>query len=125
MSSPAFADDRRDARTRFMRWSDIDSPKRQHCVCSSGTSLSQPEKSGSTSEPTRSLRAEATVNLPEFRESWLLRRNTLAESSALVDGARLLDRLLAELDALFAAEDGELLDLNQASKERGNSADHV
>lgn len=56
---------------------------------------------------------------------WGAVRTTLAEVGALVDGAKLLDRVLVDAEALFATEEGETLTLRQAAEESGYSRDHI
>ena len=61
----------------------------------------------------------------DFLNHWGAVRTTLAETGALVDGAKLLDRVLADAEALFATEEGETLSLGQAAAESGYSRDHI
>lgn len=61
----------------------------------------------------------------DFRTRWSAVRTTLAEAGALVDGARLLDRVLADAEAVFATEEAETLTLAHAARESGYSRDHL
>jgi len=61
----------------------------------------------------------------EFLSRWLSRRDVLAKVGALVDGARLIDELLADLDVVRRAELDLTLTLEEAARESGYSADHL
>ena len=61
----------------------------------------------------------------EFRSRWHASRDALAEVGALVDGAKLLDRVLSDVDAMFALEESATLSLAAASAESGYSRDHL
>jgi len=60
-----------------------------------------------------------------FHTRWQTARDAFAESGALVDGAKLLDRVLADVDALFASANDETLTLREAARESGYSQDHL
>lgn len=62
----------------------------------------------------------------EFLRARLLwRRAELARVGALVQGERLLDEVLSELDAAERAENDRLLKLSEASRLCGYSPDHL
>lgn len=62
----------------------------------------------------------------EFLRARLLwRRAELARVGALVQGERLLDQILSELDAAERTENGRLLKLSEASRLCGYSPDHL
>lgn len=63
--------------------------------------------------------------LRSLRERWLARRDELHRLDALVNGARLCEELLADLDAASASAEAVLLSLRAASAESGYSADHL
>jgi hypothetical protein len=65
------------------------------------------------------------VTVEALRERWLTRRDELRRLGALVDGARLCDELLADLETAASEAAAELLSLRQASAESGYSADHL
>jgi hypothetical protein len=56
---------------------------------------------------------------------WAERKAGFAKYAALVDGAKLLDECIAELEISLALERDALLTLQQASRESGLSADHL
>ncbi len=58
--------------------------------------------------------------------AWLIgRRDELARLGALVQGERLLDEVLAELDAVAREANGKLLKLSDAASACGYTADHL
>jgi hypothetical protein len=61
----------------------------------------------------------------DFRSRWQATCETLRECGAHVDGAQLLDRVLADFDALVASEADEILTLDQAAGECGYTRDHL
>lgn len=62
----------------------------------------------------------------EFLRARLLgRRAELARLGALVQGDRLIDEILAELDAVEREETGRLMKLSDASRACGYTADHL
>ncbi len=63
--------------------------------------------------------------LSAFRERWLARRDELRTLHALVDGAELCDKMVAELDDALRAEQAAVLSLREASRASGYSADHL
>ena len=71
------------------------------------------------------MRASTDLTRAGLVARWRAVRNTLAEVGGLVDGAKLVDRLLVDLEAVCAAEDGETLTLAQAAAESGYSRDHL
>jgi len=65
-------------------------------------------------------------NAREFLRARLLgRRAELARLGALVQGDRLIDEVLADLDALERERDRRLLKLSEASRACGYTADHL
>ena len=65
-------------------------------------------------------------NAREFLRARLLgRRAELARLGALVQGDRLIDEILADLDAVEREQNGRLLKLCEASRASGYSADHL
>ena len=60
-----------------------------------------------------------------FVEKWASEALQLRRRRALVDGAALLDDVLADFAALTTAVADELLNLRQAAQESGYSADHL
>jgi len=60
-----------------------------------------------------------------FRARWHTTCEELRQAGALVDGAKLLDRVLADFDAMSASEDAETLTLAEAAPESGYSRDHL
>ncbi|MGH7688845.1 MAG: hypothetical protein ACREN3_04495 [Gemmatimonadaceae bacterium] len=60
-----------------------------------------------------------------FRTRWTAKREAYAEAGALVDGVRLLDRVLADMEAVFSAEAAETLTLAEAAAETGYTRDHI
>ncbi len=70
--------------------------------------------------------SKATDDALEFLRARLLwRRAELARVGALIQGERLLDEVLSELDAAKRTENGRLLELSEASRLSGYSADHL
>ena len=65
------------------------------------------------------------LTLSELRERWNARREAYLESGAAVDGVKLADLVLAELDALDATMHAESVTLKEASLIGGYSADHL
>jgi hypothetical protein len=61
----------------------------------------------------------------QFRSRWQATGDVLRECGAHVDGAHLLDRVIADFDALVASEADEVLTLGQAARESGYSRDHL
>jgi hypothetical protein len=61
----------------------------------------------------------------QFRTRWTAKRDVFAEAGALVDGARLLDHVLADVEAVFASEEAETLTVAEAARESGYTRDHV
>lgn len=61
----------------------------------------------------------------DFLRQWSSRRDDFARVSAMVDGAAIVDALLADLSALFGTEEDAPLTLSEASRESGYSADHL
>ena len=61
----------------------------------------------------------------EFRTRWQGRRDEFAQVDALVSAAKLLDGVLADVDAVFASEANEALTLRDAALESGYSSDHL
>ena len=65
------------------------------------------------------------LTLAELRERWNARRAVYVEGGAAVDGVKLADLVLAELDALDATIHTESVTLKEASLIGGYSADHL
>lgn len=63
--------------------------------------------------------------LAALRERWLSRRDELHRLGALVDGARLCDEMLADLERAAVNDGDQLLSLRAAAIESGYSADHL
>ena len=61
----------------------------------------------------------------EFVTRWRARRDELARFGAQVDGAKLCDEVLAEVEALLSSEDEALLGLQDAAVRSGYSSDHL
>ncbi len=61
----------------------------------------------------------------DFVGRWRARRDELARLGAQVDGAKLCDEVLADVDALFTSEDEALLGLHDAATRSGYSSDHL
>ena len=61
----------------------------------------------------------------DFVTRWRARRDELARLGAQVDGAKLCDEVLADVDALLTDEDEALLGLQDASVRSGYSSDHL
>ena len=60
-----------------------------------------------------------------FVTRWRGRRDELARLGAHVDGAKLCDEVLADVDALLTSEDEALLGLQDAAARSGYSSDHL
>ena len=60
-----------------------------------------------------------------FVQRWRGRRDELARLGAQVDGAKLCDEVLAEVEALLNSEDEALLGLQDAAAHSGYSSDHL
>ena len=60
-----------------------------------------------------------------FLSRWRTEGERLRRIGALVEPAKLLDEILGDAEALFDAEDNELLTLTEAADESGYSADHL
>lgn len=60
-----------------------------------------------------------------FVLKWVGEADLLRRRRALVDGAALLDDVLADFAAVTRAEANELLNLQEAARESGYSADHL
>ncbi|MDP3938586.1 MAG: hypothetical protein Q8R92_10675 [Deltaproteobacteria bacterium] len=61
----------------------------------------------------------------DFVARWRARRDELARLGAQVDGAKLCDEVLADVDALLTGEEEALLDLHEAATRSGYSSDHL
>ena len=61
----------------------------------------------------------------DFVTRWRARRDELARLGAQVDGAKLCDEVLADVDALLTSEDEALLGLQDAATRSGYSSDHL
>jgi len=61
----------------------------------------------------------------EFLEKWSAEAETLKRRGALVDGAALLTEVLADLAAVTRGDAGQTLNLQEAARESGYSADHL
>ena len=61
----------------------------------------------------------------DFIARWRARRDELARLGAQVDGAKLCDEVLADVDALLNSEDEALLGLHDAAARSGYSSDHL
>ena len=64
------------------------------------------------------------MTLPELLDRWRVRRDEWRRLGVSVDGARLCEEILADLEQLDAAEE-EALSLVSAASECGYSADHL
>jgi hypothetical protein len=65
------------------------------------------------------------VTRHDFVTRWRARRDELARLGAQVDGAKLCDEVLADVDALLNSEDEALLGLQEAATRSGYSSDHL
>jgi hypothetical protein len=65
------------------------------------------------------------VTPQEFAAKWTDVADGFRRRRALVDGAALLDDVLADVAAVAQADADELLDLRAAARESGYSADHL
>ncbi len=61
----------------------------------------------------------------DFVTRWRVRREELARLGAQVDGAKLCDEVLADVEALLTGEDESLLSLQEAAARSGYSSDHL
>jgi hypothetical protein len=61
----------------------------------------------------------------EFAAKWSAEAETLRRRAVLVDGAALLAEILADFQAVTGDDGDEALNLQQASRECGYSADHL
>jgi hypothetical protein len=60
-----------------------------------------------------------------LRDRWQRRRDEFATVDASVNAAKLLDIVLADLDAVFACESDEAVTLREAARDSGYSRDHL
>src|SRR2546426_8403854 len=60
-----------------------------------------------------------------LKSRWTIRRNELRETDAWVNGAKLCDQLLADLERLWTEEDSTELTLGEAARASGYSGDHL
>jgi hypothetical protein len=65
------------------------------------------------------------VRVDELRQRWLTRREEFARLAAHVDGARIVDEFVADLQALESEESNQLLSLRRASELSGYSSEHL
>jgi hypothetical protein len=65
------------------------------------------------------------VTRQDFMTRWRGRRDEFARLGAQVDGAKLCDEVLAEVESLLSDEDESLLSLAEASLRSGYSPDHL
>jgi len=65
------------------------------------------------------------VTRQDFTTRWRARRDELARLGAQVDGAKLCDEVLADVEALLNSEDEVLLSLRDAAERSGYSPDHL
>jgi hypothetical protein len=65
------------------------------------------------------------VTRESFVTRWRGRRDELARLGAHVDGAKLCDELLADVEAMLTSEDEALLGLHEAAARSGYSTDHL
>ena len=63
--------------------------------------------------------------LDEIVERWTARRDVAKSLGGLVDGARLCDELLRDLEELRRVSDGEILSLTDAAERSGYSREHL
>jgi len=61
----------------------------------------------------------------EWRARWAARRDELQRLGALVDGAKLVGEMLADLDSVLVEEANALLTLKEAARVTGYSRDHL
>lgn len=61
----------------------------------------------------------------EILQRWIARRDELARLKASVDGAKLCEDVLSDLDQLLAVRKGETVTLSQAADITGYSKDHL
>ena len=69
--------------------------------------------------------ASSVVTRESFVKRWRGRRDELARLGAQVDGAKLCDELLADVEAMLTSEDESLLGLEEACARSGYSTDHL
>jgi hypothetical protein len=69
--------------------------------------------------------AGSAVTRESFVTRWRGRRDELARLGAHVDGAKLCDELLADVEAMLTSEDEALLGLHEAAARSGYSRDHL
>ncbi|HVX40448.1 MAG TPA: hypothetical protein VHB25_12825 [Gemmatimonadaceae bacterium] len=65
------------------------------------------------------------MRVEELRERWLTRREEFARLAAHVDGARIVDEFVADLQTLEHDEADKLLSLSQASQLSGYTSEHI
>jgi hypothetical protein len=65
------------------------------------------------------------VTRHDFVTRWRARRDELARLGAQVDGAKLCDEVLSDVDALLTGEDEALVGLQDAATRSGYSSDHL
>jgi hypothetical protein len=65
------------------------------------------------------------VTRDELLERWIARRDYFKRYGAVVDGARVLDECVGELEELFREQDSDLLSLTEAAEASGYSSDHL
>jgi hypothetical protein len=63
--------------------------------------------------------------LDEIVERWMARRDVAKSLGGLVDGARLCDELLRDLENLRRVSEGETLSLTAAAERSGYSREHL
>ncbi len=61
----------------------------------------------------------------DFLVRWRSRRQEFQRVGALVEGAKLVDEVLADVEEFLLGEDSDLLTLTEAARESGYSADHL
>lgn len=65
------------------------------------------------------------MRIDELRQRWLTRREEYARLAVHVDGARIVDEFVADLQALENDEADQLLSLRRASELSGYSIEHL
>lgn len=65
------------------------------------------------------------MRIEEVRERWLTRREELARLDAHVDGVRIIDQFVADLEAIEQDEADEILSLTRAADLSGYSSEHL
>lgn len=68
---------------------------------------------------------QSVLTREEFLSRWRSRCHELRQVGALVNAAALLEEVLADVNAVMAAETEHLLNLQQAARESGYSAEHL